>query len=103
MKQRERKIVREQTGRKDYENSRKSMQSTGTREMEVLRSLSILNPEEMDDTEVLKDLSSLGKPPSFDGKDTMPVNTAVDTRETFVLKSCSPTWSESERTPQSHQ
>ena len=55
-------------------------------EMEGLRSLSILNPEEMDDTELLKDLSSLGKPPSFDGKDTMLVNTAVDTRETFILE-----------------
>ena len=31
------------------------MQSTGTREMDVLGSLS--NPEEMDDTELLKDLS----------------------------------------------
>ena len=85
MKQRERCIVRERTGRKDYENSRKSMQSTGTREMEVLRSLS--NPEEMDDTELLDDLSSLGKPPSFDGKDTLLINTAVDTRETSILES----------------
>ena len=88
--------------------------------MEVLRSLSILNPEEMDDTELLKDLRSLGKPPSFDGEDTMLVNTAVDTRETFILESSgqkyrkeilplestsprSPSWSESERTPESHQ
>ena len=55
MKQRERCVVREQTGRKDCENSRKSKQSTGTWEMEVLRSP--LNPEEMDDTELLKDLS----------------------------------------------
>ena len=89
MKQRERFIVREQTGKKDYENSRKSMQLnlnslTGTGEMEVLRSLS--NPEEMVDTGLLKYLSSLGKPPSFDGKDTMLVNTAVDTRETSVLE-----------------
>ena len=38
----------------------------------------------MDDTELLKDLSSLGKPPSFDVKDTMLVNTTVDTRETFI-------------------
>ena len=53
--------------------------------MEVLRS--VLNPEEMDDTELLKDLSSLGKPPSFDGKDTMLINTAVDTRETSILES----------------
>ena len=59
MKLRSRCIVREQTGRKDYENSPKSMQLTGTWEMEALRSLS--NPEEMDDTELLKDLSSLGK------------------------------------------
>ena len=59
---------------------------TGTWEMEVLRSLSILNPEEMDDTELLKDLSSLGKLPSFDGKDTMLVNTAVDTKERFILE-----------------
>ena len=68
MKQREQHVVQETTttGRKDYVNSRKSMQSTGTREMEVLRSR--LNPEEMDDTELLKDLSSMGKPPSFDGK-----------------------------------
>ena len=91
-KQRERYSVREQAGRKDYENSRKSMQLflnfslTGTWEMEVLRSLSILNPEEMDDTELLKDLSSLGKLPSFDGKDTMLVNTAVDTKERFILE-----------------
>ena len=61
MKQCERYIVREQTGRRDLENCRKSMQLnlnfslTGTWEMEVLRFLS--NPEEMDDTEVLKDLS----------------------------------------------
>ena len=50
MKQREQYVVRETTttGRKDYENSRKSMHST------VLRSL--LNPEEMDDTELLKDV-----------------------------------------------
>ena len=41
----------------------------------------------MDDTELLKDLRSLGKPPSFDGKDTMLVNTAVDNRETFILES----------------
>ena len=73
------------TGRKEYENSRTSMQSTGTWEMEVLRSL--LNPEEMDDTELLKDLSSPGKPPSFDGKDTMLINAAVDTRETSILES----------------
>ena len=85
MKQRERCIVREQTGRKDHENSRNSMQCTGTWEMEVLRSL--LNPEETDDTEPLKDLSSLGKPPSFDGKDTMLINTAVHTRETSFLES----------------
>ena len=39
-------------------------------EMEVLRSLSILNPEEMDDAELLKDLRGLGKPPFFDGNDT---------------------------------
>ena len=52
---------------------------------EALRSLS--NPEEMDDTELLKDLRGLGKPPSFDGKDTMLVNTAVDTRETSILES----------------
>ena len=64
MKQREQYVVRETTttGRKDYENSRKSMQSTGTWEMEV----------EMDDTvSLLKDLSSLCKPSSFDGNDTM--------------------------------
>ena len=87
MKQREQYVVRETTttGRKDSENSRKSMQSTGTWEMEVLRSL--LNPEEKDDTELLKDLSSPGKPPSFDGKVTMPINTAVDTRETSILES----------------
>ena len=87
MKQREQYVVRETTttSRKDYENSRKSMQSTGTWEMEVLRSP--LNPEEMDDTELLKDLSSLGKPPSFDGKDTMLINSAVDTRETSMLES----------------
>ena len=60
MKQRERYIAREQTGRKDYENSRKSMllnlnfSLTGTWEIQVLRSLSILNPEEMDDTELLQ-------------------------------------------------
>ena len=59
MKQRERCIVREQTGRKDYENSRKSMHLylksfMDTTEMEILRSLS--NPEEMDDAELLKDL-----------------------------------------------
>ena len=53
-------------------------------EMEVLRSL--LNPEEMDDTELFKDLSSLGKPPSFEGKDTMLINTTVDTRETSILQ-----------------
>ena len=75
MKQRERYIVREQTGRKDNGNSRKSMQLnlnfslTGTWEM-VLRPLSILNPEEMDDTELLKDLRGLCKPPLFDGNDT---------------------------------
>ena len=48
MKQREQYVVREMTttGRKDYENSRKSMQSTGTWEMDVFRSP--LNPEEMD-------------------------------------------------------
>ena len=91
MKQRERYIVREQTGRKDSENSRKSMQLylnfslTGAWEMEVLRSLS--NPEEMNDSELLKDLRGLGKPPSFDGKVAMPVNTPVDTRETFILES----------------
>ena len=34
--------------------------------MEGLRSLSILNPEEMDDAELLKDLRGLGKPPLFD-------------------------------------
>ena len=34
-----------------------------------MRSLSILNPEEMDDAELLKDLRGPGKPPSFDGKD----------------------------------
>ena len=85
MKQRERCIVREQNGWKDCENTRKSMQSTGTREMEVLRSLS--NPEEMDDTELLKDLRGLGKPPSFGGKDTMLVNTAADTRDTSILES----------------
>ena len=85
MKQRERSTVREQTGKKDYENSRKSMQLClnslrCTGEMEVLRSLS--NPEEMDDAELLKDLRGLGKPPSFDMKDTMLINTAVDTRDT---------------------
>ena len=32
-------------------------------------------------------LLSLGKPPSFDGKDTMLVNTAVDTKERFILES----------------
>ena len=87
MKQREQYVVRETTttGRKDCENSRKSMQSTGSWEMEVLRSLLYL--EEMDDAELLKDLSSLGKPPSFDGKDTMLINTAVDTRETSILES----------------
>ena len=58
---------------------------TGLGEMEVLRSLS--NPEEMDDAELLKDLRGLGTPPSFDGKDTMLVSTAVDTRETFILDS----------------
>ena len=52
-------------------------------EMEELRSLS--NPEEMDDTELLQDLRGLGKPPSFDGKDTMLINTAVNTRETFIF------------------
>ena len=87
MKQRERYVVREQTGRKDFENSRKSLQlnfsSTGTWEMEVLRSLS--NPKELGDTELLKDLSSLGKPPSFDAKDTMLVNTAVDRKEILPL------------------
>ena len=87
MKQRERYVVREQTGRKDYENSRKSLQlnfsSTGTWEMEVVRSPS--NPKEMGDTELLKDLSSLGKPPSFDAKDTMLVNTAVDRKEILPL------------------
>ena len=75
----------EQTGRKDNENSRKSMQLylnslRGTGQMKVLRYLS--NFEEMDDAELLKDLRGLGKPPSFDGKDTMLTNTAVDTRET---------------------
>ena len=49
--------------------------------------IAISNPEEMDDTELLKDLSSLGKPPSFDGKDTMLINTEVDTRETSILES----------------
>ena len=82
MKQRERCIVREQTGRKDSRYSKQlylnSLMCTG--DMEVLRSLS--NPEEMDDAELLKDLRGLGKPPSFDGKDTMLINTAVDTRET---------------------
>ena len=39
-------------------------------EMEVLRSLSILNPEEMDDAELLQDLRGLGKPPLFHGNDT---------------------------------
>ena len=53
--------------------------------MEVLRSL--LNTEEMDDTKLLKDLSILCKPPSFDGRVTMPINTAVDTRETSFLES----------------
>ena len=48
---------------------------------------SLLNPEEMDDTELLKDFSSLGKPPSFDGTDTMLINKAVDTRETSILES----------------
>ena len=43
---------------------------TGTWEMEVLRSLWILNPEEIDDAELLKDLSGLGKPPMFDVNDT---------------------------------
>ena len=74
----------------------------------------------MDDAELLKDLRGLDKPPSFDGKDTMLVNTAVDTRESFFLESSkqtyrkeilplggtsprSPSWSESERTPQIHQ
>ena len=45
----------------------------GTEEKEVLRSVS--NPEEMYDAKLLK-------PPSFDGKDTMLINTALDTRET---------------------
>ena len=36
----------------------------------------------MDDAELLKDLRGLGKPPSFDGKDMMLTDTAVDTRET---------------------
>ena len=53
----------------------------------MLRSLSILNLEEVDDAELLKDLRSLGKPLSFDGRDTMLVNTAVDTRETFIRES----------------
>ena len=53
--------------------------------MEVLRSLS--NPEEIDDAELLKDLRGLGMPTSFDGKDTMLINTAVDTRETSFLGS----------------
>ena len=44
-----------------------SLMDTG--EMEVLRSL--LNPEEMDDAELIKDRRGLDKPPSFDGKDTM--------------------------------
>ena len=66
------------------ENSRKSMQSTGTWEMEVLRSLLNL---EMDEAELLKDSSRLGKPPSFDGKDTMLINSAVDTTETSILES----------------
>ena len=39
-------------------------------EMEMLRYLSILNPEDMDDVELLKDLRGLGKPPLFDGNDT---------------------------------
>ena len=34
----------------------------------------------MDDT-------ALGKPPSFDGKVTLPINTAVDTRETSIFES----------------
>ena len=58
---------------------------TGAWEMEVLRSL--LNPEEMDDAELLKDLRVLGNPLSFDGKGTMLVNTTVDTRETSILES----------------
>ena len=83
--------------------------------MEVLRSLSILNPKEIDDAELLKDLRGMGNPTSFDGKETMLINT-VDTRETSILESSgkrdssiggtsprSPSWSESERTPQSHQ
>ena len=53
----------------------------GTREMDVLRSL--WNPEEMDDAELRNDLRDLGKKPSFDGKDSMLVSTAVDTRETI--------------------
>ena len=53
---------------------------TGAGETDLLRSPS--NPEEMDEAELLKDLSGLGRPPSFDGKDTMFINTAVDTRET---------------------
>ena len=59
----------------------------------------------MGDTELLKDLSSLGKPPSFDAKDTMLVNTAVDRKEILPLREqvLSPSWSESERTRQSHQ
>ena len=87
MKQREQYVVRETTttGRKGFENSRQSMQSTGTWEMEVLRSL--LNTEEMDDTKLLKDLSSLCKPLSFDGRVTMPINTAVDTRGKSILES----------------
>ena len=53
-------VVPEQTGRKDFKNSRKPMHwnlnfcLTGSWEMGVLRSLS--NPEEMDDAELLKDL-----------------------------------------------
>ena len=52
----------------------------GTGEMEVLRSL--WNPEEMDDAELRNDLRDLGKKPSFDGKDSMLISTAVDTRGT---------------------
>ena len=50
------------------------------REMEVLRYLS--NPEEKDDAELPKDRRSLGKPPSFDGKDMILINATVGTRET---------------------
>ena len=44
-------------------------------------------PKRFDDAELLKDLRGLVKPTSFDGKDTMLINTAVDTRETSILGS----------------